>query len=80
MEQGFHGRDCSSHNFRNLDGAKLLHFAEQRKRLRPRRLLALGFGGASLLLTMIPVVNFIAMPASVAGATALWVRELKESA
>jgi CysZ protein len=56
----------------------LLHFAEQRKRLRRRRLLALGFGGASLLLTMIPVVNFIAMPASVAGATALWVRELKE--
>jgi CysZ protein len=57
----------------------LLHFAEQRKRLRPRRLLALGFGGASLLLTMIPVVNFIAMPASVAGATALWVRELKDT-
>ena len=56
----------------------LLHFAEQRKRLRGRRLLAWGFGGASLLMTMIPVVNFLAMPASVAGATAMWVREFKQ--
>ncbi len=56
-----------------------LHFAEQRKRLRRRRLLAWGFGGASLLMTLIPVVNFLAMPASVAGATAMWVREFKQS-
>jgi CysZ protein len=56
----------------------LLHFAEQRKRLRRRRLLAWGFGGASLLMTMIPVVNFLAMPAAVAGATAMWVREFKQ--
>ncbi len=56
-----------------------LHFSEQRQRLRKRRLLAYGFGGGSLLLTMIPVVNFIAMPASVAGATALWVREFRET-
>jgi len=27
---------------------------------------------------MIPVVNFIAMPAAVAGATAMWVKELKD--
>jgi CysZ protein len=57
----------------------LLHFAEQRKRLRSRRMLAYGFGGGSLLMTMIPVVNFLAMPASVAGATAMWVGEFKES-
>jgi CysZ protein len=56
-----------------------LHFAEQRKRLRSRKLLSWGFGGASLLMTMIPVVNFLAMPASVAGATAMWVREFKQS-
>jgi CysZ protein len=56
-----------------------LHFAEQRQRLRGRRLLSLGFGGASLLMTLIPVVNFLAMPASVAGATAMWVREFKQS-
>jgi CysZ protein len=57
----------------------LLHFTEQRKRLRSRRLLAYGFGGGSLLMTMIPVVNFLAMPASVAGATAMWVGEFRES-
>ena len=55
----------------------LLHFSAQRKLLRQRRLLAYGFGGSSLLMTMIPVVNFFAMPVSVAGATALWVGELK---
>ena len=51
--------------------------AEQRRRLRKRRLLSLGFGGSSLLMTMIPLVNFLAMPVSVAGATAMWVHELK---
>ena len=56
-----------------------LHFTAQRERLRSRRLLSYGFGGGSLLLTMIPVVNFLAMPASVAGATAMWVREFRES-
>ena len=55
----------------------LLHFSAQRKLLRQRRLLAYGFGGSSLLMTLIPVINFLAMPASVAGATALWVREFK---
>ena len=44
-------------------GNHTLHFAEQRKRLRRRRLLSWGFGGGSLLMTMIPVVNFFAMPA-----------------
>jgi CysZ protein len=57
----------------------LLHFSEQRRLLRSRRFLAYGFGGGSLLLTMIPLLNFLAMPASVAGATALWVGELKAS-
>lgn len=55
----------------------MLHFSEQRKLLRQRRLLSYGFGGSSLLMTMIPLVNFFAMPVSVAGATAMWVRELK---
>jgi CysZ protein len=55
----------------------LLHFSEQKKLLRQRKLLSYGFGGSSLLMTMIPVVNFFAMPVSVAGATAMWVGELK---
>ena len=56
----------------------LLHFSTQRKLLRKRRVLSYGFGGSSLLMTMIPVVNFFAMPVSVAGATAMWVGELRE--
>jgi CysZ protein len=55
----------------------LLHFSEQKRLLRQRKLLSYGFGGSSLLMTMIPVVNFFAMPVSVAGATAMWVGELK---
>lgn len=54
-----------------------LKFRAQRPRLRSRRLLTLGFGLGVLGLMLIPVVNFIAMPAAVAGATALWIRELK---
>jgi CysZ protein len=56
-----------------------LFFAAQRARLRRRRMLSLGFGGTTLLFTLIPVVNFIAMPVAVAGATSLWVRELRDS-
>ena len=50
---------------------------EQKQRLGNKRFLALGFGGAVTLATMIPVVNFLAMPAAVAGATAMWVRQFK---
>jgi CysZ protein len=55
-----------------------IEFAEQRARLRTRPLVAFGFGGAALVVTLIPVVNFIAVPTAVAGATALWVGELRE--
>jgi CysZ protein len=54
-----------------------LRFAEQRARLRRRKLLSFGFGGATLFATLIPVFNFLVMPAAVAGATALWVEQLK---
>jgi len=54
-----------------------LGFAEQRACLRERRLLALGFGGAAMFALVIPIVNFIVIPASVAGATAMWVEEFK---
>jgi len=52
-----------------------LFFKEQRARLRKRPLLAWSFGGLVMLATLVPVVNFFVMPAAVAGATALWVRE-----
>lgn len=57
-----------------------LQFRDMRATLRRRRWLSLGFGAAAAGLTMIPVLNFIAMPAAVAGATAMWVRELRASA
>ncbi|BAZ94150.1 sulfate transporter CysZ [Thiohalobacter sp. COW1] len=55
-----------------------LLFKAQRARARERRLLTLGFGTGAMLMTMIPVLNFIAMPAAVAGATALWVKGMKD--
>ncbi|WJW76526.1 sulfate transporter CysZ [Thiohalobacter sp. IOR34] len=59
-----------------LNNHRLL-FPAQRRLLGSRRLLTLGFGSGVLLMTLIPVINFIAMPTAVAGATALWVRALK---
>lgn len=52
-----------------------LFFRQQRARLRKRPLLAWSFGGAVMLFTMIPLLNFFVMPAAVAGATLMWVRE-----
>jgi CysZ protein len=51
-----------------------MSFAEKRAWLRKHRWLAIGFGGATLGATLIPIVNFAVMPAAVAGATILWVR------
>jgi len=52
-----------------------LFFKDQRARLRKRPLLAWSFGGLVMLATLVPVLNFFVMPAAVAGATVLWVRE-----
>jgi len=51
---------------------------EQKQRLGNKRLLSLGFGGAVTVATMIPIVNFVVMPAAVAGATAMWVRQFRD--
>lgn len=56
-----------------------LRFRDQRACLRERSLVALGFGGAAAGLTVIPVLNFVAMPAAVAGATIMWVRVMQET-
>jgi len=50
---------------------------EQKLCLRKKRLMSLGFGGAVSVATMIPVVNFLVMPAAVAGATAMWVEQFQ---
>jgi CysZ protein len=51
---------------------------EQKRRLGEKRLMSLGFGGVVTVATMIPVVNFLVMPAAVAGATAMWVERWKD--
>ena len=51
-------------------------FQEQHDRLKRIRFKAMGFGAGVLLMMAIPGINFLAMPAGVAGATALWTREL----
>ncbi len=49
-----------------------LTFKNQHGQMKQIRLAALGFGGSLTLLMMIPILNFAAMPAAVAGATAMW--------
>ena len=52
-------------------------FPEQRQVLANKRQLAFGFGLGALLLTLMPVINFIAIPVIVCGATKLWVERLR---
>lgn len=54
-----------------------LNFVTIRKQLKTVRLSALGFGTMINLATMIPVINFLVMPASVAGATAFVLTQMK---
>lgn len=55
-----------------------IQFSQQRQILKQHRLSSLGFGSGVLVLTMIPVVNFIVMPLAVAGATALYLERVAE--
>ncbi len=55
-----------------------ISISEQRKRLASRRLTSLGFGGATMFMTLIPLLNFIVIPSAVAGATLFWVECLKK--
>ena len=56
-----------------------LVFDEEKRQLRERRGIALGFGGGVMVLTSIPIVNFITMPVAVAGATLLWVEQFQSN-
>jgi len=53
-----------------------LDFKREKQILAARKGLALGFGGSVMILTSIPLINFIVMPVAVAGATVLWVEQL----
>ncbi len=53
---------------------------EVRAKLREKRLLVLGFGAATLLATMVPLLNFFVMPAAVIGATLMWLERIRPSA
>ena len=54
-----------------------LVFDQEKRYLRERRGIALGFGGGVMAMTSIPIVNFVAMPIAVAGATLLWVEQFQ---
>lgn len=52
-------------------------FPELRQQARRQRFSSLGFGGAVLLATSIPLLNMLTIPASVIGATLLWQAQLR---
>ncbi|MEW8028058.1 MAG: sulfate transporter CysZ [Candidatus Thiodiazotropha sp.] len=54
-----------------------LVFKQQHMRLKQARYSSLTFGAGLTLMMMIPVLNFIAMPAAVAGATLFWHERLR---
>ena len=58
-------------------GNQGLTFPTIRRRLREKTLLSLGFGAAVMLASMIPVFNFLIMPAAVAGATVMRVEQFR---
>ncbi|MBK8183106.1 MAG: sulfate transporter CysZ [Candidatus Competibacteraceae bacterium] len=60
-------------------GNRGISFQNQRRLARQHWPLALGFGGMTLLLTLVPVLNCFVMPAAVIGATLMWNRELSDS-
>lgn len=52
-----------------------LSFREMRQYLSKYRFTSLGFGLLAFGLTLLPVLNFLALPAAVCGAVAFWVNE-----
>ncbi len=56
-----------------------LYFKQERQILKQYRYGAYGFGGAMMVLTAIPVFNFIAVPVGVIAGTRFWVEQLSEN-
>lgn len=57
-----------------------LEFARQKEILGTQKARLLGFGSAATLCTLVPVLNFVVMPAAVAGATLLWLPPRSDAA
>jgi len=60
-----------------MDNHKII-FKEMMALLKTRNLSAIGFGAIVMFSLMIPILNFIVIPAAVCGATIFWVKEIKE--
>ena len=56
-----------------------LDFKSQLAYLKRRRMLSLGFGATVTMALLVPLLNFLVMPAAVAGASKMWVEELSAS-
>jgi CysZ protein len=56
------------------------YFVDVRRYLRKQRRTAIGFGSGLVLLTLVPLLNFLAMPVGVAGAAAMWVANTPDGA
>lgn len=54
-----------------------LRFKQQRPLLAQHRGVSFSFGASVMVMTLIPVLNFIAMPAAVAGATVLYLERVR---
>ncbi len=57
-----------------------LEFPEQRRRLKGKWLLSMGFGGMTMIALAVPLVNFLVIPCAVAGATLMWVEQFEDEA
>lgn len=55
-----------------------ISFKNLRQTIGQKQLLSFSFGISTLLFLYIPIINFFVMPAAVAGATAMWVKEYKD--
>jgi len=69
--------------FGSLDYAMSNHgasFGQIRRAMRERPALCFGFGAMALLFLAVPIVNLVAVPASVCGGAVLWVEEFRRVA
>ena len=55
-----------------------LEFLEQRRLLKGKWLLSMGFGWAVMFALAVPLVNFLVIPCAVAGATLMWVEQFED--